>query len=39
MNNEIKVFGSYYKEFEDRLPQNAELLFNVNNLQTEREVL
>lgn len=39
MNNKIKVFGSYYKEFEDRLPSNAELLFNVNNLQTEKEVL
>ena len=39
MNNEIKIFGSYYKEFEDHIPLNAELLFNVNNLQTEKEVL
>lgn len=39
INNEIKVFGSCYKEFKDHLPSNAELLFNVNNLQTEKEVL
>ena len=39
MNNEIKIFGSYYKEFGDHMSSNAELLFNVNNLQTEKEVL
>lgn len=39
INNEIKVFGSFYKEFKDHLPSNAELLINVNNLQTEKEVL
>ena len=39
MNNEIKIFGSYYKEFEDHIPSNAELFFCVNNLQTEKEVL
>lgn len=39
MSNEIKVFGSYYREFEDSMPSNAELFFNVNNLQTEKEVL
>lgn len=39
MRNEIKVFGSYYREFEDNMPSNAELFFNVNNLQTKKEVL
>lgn len=39
MNNEIKIFGSQYKEFEDHMPSNAELLFCVNNLQTKKEVL
>lgn len=39
-NNEIKVFGSYYKEFEDK-PRMAriDLLFNINQLRTRREVL
>lgn len=39
INNKIMVFGSYYKEFEDRLPSNIGLIFSVNNLQTEKEVL
>lgn len=39
MNNEIKVFGNYYKEFEDKLPFDVELIFNINNLKTEKEVL
>lgn len=38
MLNEIKIFGSYYKEFGDHIPSNAELLFDVNNLQMEKEV-
>lgn len=38
MNNELKVFGSYYNEFEDNL-RNIDLLFNINNLQTKKEVL
>lgn len=40
VHNDIKVFGSYYKEFEDNirvLPQMINL--NVNNLKTEKEVL
>lgn len=40
INNEIKVFGSYYKEFEDSiriLPQT--MVVNVNDLKTEKEVL
>ena len=39
MNNEIKAFGSYYKEFDDKLPFDVDLIFNVNNLKTEKEVL
>ena len=40
IHNEIKVFGSYYKEFEDGmrvLPQT--MILNVNDLKTEKEVL
>ena len=40
IHNEIKVFGSYLKEYEDRirvLP--AMMILNVNDLKTEREVL
>lgn len=40
INNEIKVFGSYYKEYEDPRSLNANgLIFHVNNLKTEKEVL
>jgi uncharacterized protein with ParB-like and HNH nuclease domain len=38
MNNEIPAFGYYYKDFEDK-PHNIDLLFNVNNLKTRKEVL
>lgn len=40
IHNEIKVFGSYYREFEDRirvLP--ATMMLNVNDLKTEKKVL
>jgi hypothetical protein len=40
VHNEIKVFGSYFKEFEDSmrvLPQM--MILNVNDLKTEKEVL
>ena len=39
-NNEIKVFGSYYKEFTDttRMIHNT-MKINVNNLKTRAEVL
>lgn len=40
IHNEIKVFGSYYNEFEDGmrvLPQT--MILNVNDLKTEKEVL
>ena len=41
VHNEIKVFGSYFKEYEDRLrlANNATMILNVNNLQSEKEVL
>lgn len=39
MNNEIKVFGSYYKEFDDKLSFDVDFIFNINNLKTEKEVL
>lgn len=40
INNEIKVFGSYFKEFEDpRMANQHTLIVNVNDLKTEKEVL
>lgn len=40
MNNELRAFGYLYSEFEDKLrPMDPNLLFHVNNLQTEREVV
>ena len=40
INNEIKVFGSYYKEYEDPMSLNAKtLVLHVNDLKTEKEVL
>jgi len=38
-NNEIKVFDTYYKDFEDKLHSDIDLIFNVNNLKTKKEVL
>lgn len=40
IHNEIKVFGSYYKEFEDSLRLLPNMMtLNVNNLKTRKEVL
>jgi hypothetical protein len=40
MRNELTIFGkNYYKDFEDTLPWSAEFLFNVNNLNTYKEIL
>lgn len=40
INNEIKVFGSFYKEYEDPRSLNTKgLIFHVNNLKTKKEVL
>ena len=39
INNEIPAFGCYYKDFEDRLPMEIDVLVNINELQTREEVL
>lgn len=40
MNNELPIFnGNFYSDFEDTLPSSAELLFNVNDLNTRAEIL
>ena len=39
VHDEIKVFGSYYSEFEDRLRVTHTIKLNVNDLKTEKEVL
>jgi hypothetical protein len=40
LNNEIPIFGNnFLKDFEDKLPLSADLIFNVNNLETREEVL
>ena len=39
LGNKIKAFGCYYKDFEGRMPTDIDLLFNVNNLKTKKEVL
>lgn len=36
-NNELKVFGHYYREFEDKCAET--IRFNINDLQTKAEVL
>lgn len=37
--NEIRAFGSYYREFTDSLRITQTIKFNINDLQTRREVL
>lgn len=40
INDEIKVFGSYFSEYNDRINiTDAAMYLNVNDLKTEREVL
>lgn len=39
LNNEIPAFGTYYKDFTGYLPSDAQLIFLVNDLKTEAEVL
>lgn len=40
IHNEIKVFGSYYKEFEDSIRILTQtMILNVNDLKSEKEVL
>ena len=40
LNNEIPIFGTFYKDFEDSpRMSNSMLKFNINDLQTRAEVL
>lgn len=39
IHNEIRVFGSFYREFTDRLRIIQTVKLNVNDLKTRREVL
>ena len=39
INNDLKVFGTYYKDFEDKLYDRVDILININNLKTRKEVL
>lgn len=39
VNNEIPIFGSYFKEFTDKPRMSQTLKINVNDLKTEKEVL
>jgi len=38
LNNEIKVFGYYLKDFEDTLRSEPDFIFCINNLPTMRDV-
>lgn len=40
LNNEVPIFGTYYKDFEDEMRWSEHgVYFNVNSLQTRRELL
>lgn len=39
INNEIPVFGSYYKEFADRFDVTRTMRLHINDLKTEQEVV
>ena len=40
IGNEIRVFGSYYKEYSDpRMLNSYSLIFHINDLKSEKEVL
>jgi hypothetical protein len=39
INNELQVFGSFYREFTDTLRMTQTMKIHINNLQTRREVL
>ena len=39
LSNELQIFGHYYNEFENEINMLNSLRFNINNLQTQREVL
>lgn len=39
IDNKITAFGVYYKDFEDKLPIDINVLVNGNELKTRKEVL
>jgi len=39
LHNEIPVFGHFYNEFEDNIPLEHTLKFNINNLAYKKDVL
>lgn len=39
LNNEIPAFETYFNEFEDKIPLDVNVLVNVNDLKTKKEVL
>jgi uncharacterized protein with ParB-like and HNH nuclease domain len=39
LRNEIKAFGHFIAEFEDTIPYNLSLRFEINNLKTRKEIL
>jgi len=39
MKNEVKAFGLFYNEFEDKLRHGIGLRIHINNLKTRKEVL
>lgn len=39
INNEIPAFGVLYKDFEDDMPSDIDVLVNINELKTREEVL
>lgn len=39
MENKIPAFGLYCSQFDEKIPYDYDLLFNVNDLKTEQEVL
>lgn len=39
LNNKIKVYNTYYKNYEDKLPISLDLIFNIATLKTREEVL
>lgn len=39
LNNKIKAFGYYLRQFEDKLPMDADFIMHVNDLETYEEVL
>ena len=39
MNDEIPAFGIYHKDYEGKVPLGIDLIFNVNDLKTKKDVL